>query len=608
MSLSKRLARQTAQFLTATAMAALAMILLAPATQAQSTVSVTTDSESGLVGDTLTVPIEVSDLGQVPDSSDITAYGFDISLDTSQVAYLGFETSGTLTEQAGFNINENTDIPRIGAFGTDAINDQGTDSGVLLRLQFEVTSTGSSTVTLSGFQFNAGEPAATPSEPSFGITGANNLVSFPDPFTARDSGQAQPADTVLVPVSTTDLSGQNVTAFEFEMEYDSTVTKPIEVVTDNSLSSSFNAGGNVVSPGVFRVGAFGQSALSGSGTLVFVRMEVVSQGTSPLAFAPGTFQFNDGTPNAATSDGTLDATGLDFTLGDPTMNGSVSALDASFALQEVLRDTMSVSQRAAADVNGNDRVDAEDASLILQFVVGKISDFPAATSSGAAQSQALAARGQLKWGEVVSDGETSALPVRLSGPVGNVYAVSLTLTGDVGALDVDGLSNRLPEGWQLMQRTFDGEGKAKIVMAGAEPISSAGELVRLPLTDNAGSPSIEATGALNGAAQTALGPVPIAERPGSFALRGNSPNPFAQSTTVRFDVPEESSVKVEVYDLLGRRVLSTPARTVSAGEGRSIQLNANDLSSGTYIYRLKAETDGGDAASWTDSGRMVVVK
>jgi hypothetical protein len=63
-----------------------------------------------------------------------------------------------------------------------------------------------------------------------------------------------------------------------------------------------------------------------------------------------------------------------------------------------------------------------------------------------------------------------------------------------------------------------------------------------------------------------------------------------------------------VYDLLGRRVLSTSARAVSAGEGRSIQVDASDLSSGAYIYRLKAETEGGEIGSWTGSGRMVVVK
>jgi hypothetical protein len=608
MSLSTRLTRQTARYISAAAMAALAMIMLAPAAQAQS-VSVNVDDQSAVVGDTIAVPIEVSGLDQVPDGSDITSYGFDVDFGGSNVSYVGFEDAGTLSAAAGLTVDENASIPRIGAFGQNAVNDQA-DSGVLLYLQFEVTATGTSAVTLAGFEFNDGTPASDPAEPSFTVTGANNLVSFPAELSARESGEATPRDTVLVPVTTSDLTGEGVTAYGFDMAFNSNVVQPIQAIGENTVSSGFTVDGNTVSAGVFRIGAFGSSALEGSGTLVYIQMEVVGQGTSELSFVPGTFEFNDGTPAAATQDGTLDATGLDFTLGDPTMNGSVSALDASLVLRADLDlDTLSVGQQAAADVDADDAVTPNDASLILQSVVGLIDEFPAESSSSAAKTQAIAATGELEWGKIDADGGAQSIPVRLSGSVSGVQAISLTMEGDVGAFDMDGISDRLPEGWQLMHRRFEGDSEAKVVMAGASPITDAGEVLRLPIKDGETAPSVEATATINGAKTNTLGRAPAVDRPGSFALQGNFPNPVSQSTAITFDAPQSANVTVEVYDILGRRVLSTQGQRVTAGDGRSIEVDASSLGSGAYIYRVKAETDGQEAAAtWTETGRMTVVK
>jgi len=424
-----------------------------------------------------------------------------------------------------------------------------------------------------------------------------------------DDESGQVGDTVEVPVSTTELAEEDsVDSFEFDVEYNTTVADPVGVITDGTLSSGLSNVFLSKAPGAddeFRVSGAGASPITGSGTLVSVQFAIQESGTSELSF--NRFLYNDGTPPVATGDGTLDAEGLDFVLGDPTENGSVSALDASLTLRAAAElDTLDTAQQAAADVDGDTDVTSNDASEILRFVVGIIDEFPAENGSSSSSTQAIASTANLEWGEVESDDGSRSLPVRLSGSVDGVQAVSLTLTGDVESINLDGLSDRLPQGWQLVRNAYDGGDEAKIVMAGAEPITDAGELVRLPLDGDSGS--IEASGTINGSVQATLGAAPTIDRPGSFALQGNFPNPVTQSTAITFDVPEKASVEVEVYDMLGRRVLSTPARTVSAGEGRSIRVDASDLSSGAYIYRLKAETDGGETSSWRDSGRMVIVK
>jgi hypothetical protein len=83
-------------------------------------------------------------------------------------------------------------------------------------------------------------------------------------------------------------------------------------------------------------------------------------------------------------------------------------------------------------------------------------------------------------------------------------------------------------------------------------------------------------------------PVEVEVRgPSELALHGTFPNPFQEQATVRYSVPERTHVRLAVYDALGRRV-----RTLASGEqqaGRQeTSFQAQDLSSGTYFYRLEA--------------------
>lgn len=96
------------------------------------------------------------------------------------------------------------------------------------------------------------------------------------------------------------------------------------------------------------------------------------------------------------------------------------------------------------------------------------------------------------------------------------------------------------------------------------------------------------------------------ELPAEFALEGNYPNPFNPSTTIQFDLPETAEVSVEVIDMLGRRVMTLPAQTVQAGADRTFQVDAANLASGVYLYRLIVKTANGTPEFHT--GRMTLVK
>ena len=79
--------------------------------------------------------------------------------------------------------------------------------------------------------------------------------------------------------------------------------------------------------------------------------------------------------------------------------------------------------------------------------------------------------------------------------------------------------------------------------------------------------------------------------PASFTLKQNYPNPASQRTTIRFSVPEPSTVSLEVYDLLGRRVATLKRDDDVKAGWHSVRVNASRLASGTYFYRLRADDE-----------------
>jgi len=75
--------------------------------------------------------------------------------------------------------------------------------------------------------------------------------------------------------------------------------------------------------------------------------------------------------------------------------------------------------------------------------------------------------------------------------------------------------------------------------------------------------------------------------PKDFSLVQNYPNPFNPSTQIAFSLPTASTVKLEVFDLLGRRVALLADGMLNAGYHTRL-FDGSDLSSGMYLYRIQA--------------------
>lgn len=75
--------------------------------------------------------------------------------------------------------------------------------------------------------------------------------------------------------------------------------------------------------------------------------------------------------------------------------------------------------------------------------------------------------------------------------------------------------------------------------------------------------------------------------PLGFSLHQNYPNPFNPTTTITYDVPKTSNVKIEVYNILGERVATLVNEMRTPGE-YGVTLNGTKFSSGVYLYRMSA--------------------
>jgi hypothetical protein len=94
--------------------------------------------------------------------------------------------------------------------------------------------------------------------------------------------------------------------------------------------------------------------------------------------------------------------------------------------------------------------------------------------------------------------------------------------------------------------------------------------------------------------------------PKSFELKQNYPNPFNPSTIVGFQISETGYVSLEVFDILGKKVISLVNETKSPGFyeielNTDNLLNNNKLHSGTYFYRLSVN-------GYTDTKSMILIK
>lgn len=79
----------------------------------------------------------------------------------------------------------------------------------------------------------------------------------------------------------------------------------------------------------------------------------------------------------------------------------------------------------------------------------------------------------------------------------------------------------------------------------------------------------------------------LTNTPSEFDLKQNYPNPFNPTTVIEFSLPVKSKVVLSVYNILGEKIVTLVNEEKDAGNYH-VPFNANNLSSGIYLYKLQA--------------------
>ncbi|MBK8983717.1 MAG: T9SS type A sorting domain-containing protein [Ignavibacteria bacterium] len=92
--------------------------------------------------------------------------------------------------------------------------------------------------------------------------------------------------------------------------------------------------------------------------------------------------------------------------------------------------------------------------------------------------------------------------------------------------------------------------------------------------------------------------------PAEFKISQNYPNPFNPTTKIDFALPSDGNVRISLYDMTGREVAVMLNESRPAGY-YTVNFNASDLSTGSYFYRVTAESGG---QSFVLTKKMTLIK
>lgn len=88
--------------------------------------------------------------------------------------------------------------------------------------------------------------------------------------------------------------------------------------------------------------------------------------------------------------------------------------------------------------------------------------------------------------------------------------------------------------------------------------------------------------------------------PLNFELKQNYPNPFNPMTLISYSIPEQSTVRINVYDMMGREVANLVNEKQYPGK-YNVSFNGSTLSSGVYYYRI-------ETARYSEVKKMILIK
>ena len=93
--------------------------------------------------------------------------------------------------------------------------------------------------------------------------------------------------------------------------------------------------------------------------------------------------------------------------------------------------------------------------------------------------------------------------------------------------------------------------------------------------------------------------------PLDFQLFDNYPNPFNPTTNIRYSLPEKGTVTIEIFNILGQKVIELVNEVQDAGSYTK-KWDASNVASGMYLYRMSVSAESGK--KFFQNKKMLLIK
>ncbi|HEY5592573.1 MAG TPA: right-handed parallel beta-helix repeat-containing protein [Paludibacter sp.] len=285
-------------------------------------------------------------------------------------------------------------------------------------------------------------------------------------------------------------------------------------------------------------------------------------------------------------------------LGDVSLNGSVQAYDASLVLQNVVGSlSLSSLQQQVADVSNNGTITSFDASLILQYVAGINSVFPGEMKSPAIQSDVI-----LSYGDITKNADrTFTIPVQVENASRSISldiatAFDAAMIEPISVTAGSGMTNRL-----FVYNIDKATGKLRIAIAGTEKLNNLAEVANITFklvgrfADNTVTTlgvdefrANETDYTLSAVSKT----IQISELVSGLSssefnesdLMSIYPNPVRSTSRVHYTVQNDGThVSISLFDVTGKEVNVLLDAVQRAGK---YSVNLNNMKQGIYILKM----------------------
>jgi hypothetical protein len=424
-------------------------------------------------------------------------------------------------------------------------------------------------------------------------------ISIPDTMANHN-------DTLLVPIKVELPVDSLYSSFDLVLSGYSNKIEFINIVTDSSLVG--DAGWNVqwFQNDSLKINAVKDTSdISGIGTLLWLKFYIPDTiNMSYTVLNLDYVAFDSSTSYIRKKSGFIYIISPHANYGDVDINSHIQAYDAALVLKYIVGlIPLSAQQLLNANVSLDTTISALDASYILQYVVGLIPSLPYLSGNNVNASGTIQMNNiDILQGQIVEipmvltngenimsyQGEIRYNPNHLKyinndpGPVLNDFIYEIFNDSTSGIIKIGG-SNSISGNYNdilttmrfKVQNYFSGDSTAIYLQnfrwnEDDKADNLAKSVLYLLTSINKDDNNL----------------------PKAFKLYQNYPNPFNSNSTIRYDLPKQCDVKLDIYDMLGRHVrtivnsIQTPGHKTAIWDSRDD--SGNRVSTGIYIYRIKA--------------------